>query len=176
MKKLSTLVAEVLKPLDQIREKIAANRQRHHELKRAPLTREESATQFRGWLDYQSELCRAHLGEVLRWFTHPGAVPELFPPEMTPNAVARTAGPVIAALNRPALEAFATEFFESANFGDLSRDSIRDDLTKLDAELLKLEIREESLIREFEEQGLPVSRRGDASPRVVLAENLEELS
>ena len=42
-------------------------------------------------------------------------------------------------------------------------------LEKMDAELFKLEVEEESVISEFEAVGLDVHRRGDASPAIILA-------
>ena len=113
---------------------------------------------------------RSHLRDVIGLFAHPGARPELFPPEMTPAEVARTAGHVFVALNRVALETLATDCLADAPTGELSRASISDDMRKLDAELLKLEVREEKFVRELEAQGLPVSRRGAASPAIVLSE------
>jgi len=45
-------------------------------------------------------------------------------------------------------------------------------LEEIDAELLRLEIDEERIIRESEEAGMPLLRRGDAYPAIVLLSTL----
>lgn len=170
MKKLSETIADMMRPLDVLRAQIRANQQQQAELKGYPLTPDEARDAFTGWLDHQSELGRNHLREMLQAFVHPGANVELFPPDMSPAHVARTAGHVLVALNRPALEAFAAENLADLPTGNLSRASIADDLKRLDAELFRMEVREERFVREFETQGLLVSRRADANPAVVLAD------
>lgn len=52
--------------------------------------------------------------------------------------------------------------------GSLSAEDHASTVAKLTAELDKLEREEEGLVREFERYGLPVDRRADANPAVVL--------
>jgi len=167
-----------------IRETLTRLSDERHATERVPVTRAEAERRFEDLL--ASEAAAVGAGVDAARFT----VPEYTPPERGVLALARPreiasgdplphlVGAVLARFNP---EALRTAFREEANtFYAQHPEALSDDartakLAELDAEQLCTACDEERTIREAESAGVPIARRGDASPPAVLTPD-EELT
>lgn len=160
------------KPLTDLRAKIAEAEAKREALKNAPLDRDESIENAKAWLSRKAQIGAQVVADCARQLQNPGANVELTEFSMNDGRQLAQLETLVVFLNREALEkAITSEINEQADPSRLPRASIRDDLVKLGAEIHGLCVREEVLVREIEAAGIPVNRRADADPAIVLADD-----
>lgn len=165
------------KPLADLRAKIAEAEAKREALKNAPLERDESIENAKAWISRKAQIGAQVVADCARQLQDPRANVELTEFGVNVDRLRAQLETLVVFLNREALEkAITAEINEQADPSRLSRVSIRDALAKLDAEIHGLCVREEVLVREIEAAGIPVNRRGDADPAIVLADDPARLA
>lgn len=144
--------------VDQIRAKIADLKQQRRDVGNAPVSRDEAEAAIDRYLDEVAATYRD--GRVLHGLITRGVVenfeaserPEAFAAFMFPDVIKRQ------------LMAEIDQHLENG----LTRGERNSELSDIDRKLAAAEREEENTIREAENDGLDITRRSDADPRVVL--------
>lgn len=165
--------ADALGTVDELRDRLAALREERDQVLAAPVPEAEALRDLDRWLDH----VEASAGLPVRGFMHGGEWPNLAV-VLRPGQKTVDASPAIdqlfalmVATNRPAIRALMAAAIADEYEGQapLDADARASRLREIDGDLDRLEKVEEVLIRQAEALGLPILRRGDARPEVVLA-------
>lgn len=170
MKNITQLFDNAQKPLNDIRAKIEAIELRLAELKHAPLDKSESKAQAAQWIERKAAKGREMLKIAAKYLEYPNAgLISVLPycENQNPQHAVEQLENVLFALHGETIAATIHDFMDDIP-NRLNRESVSDDIQKLNAELAQLEIVEEKTIRELEDSGYPAERRGMANPAVVL--------
>ncbi|TIN84869.1 hypothetical protein [Mesorhizobium sp.] len=161
LKATKSAAAEVKSGLDQLRAQIADLKKRRSQLEMAPVPKEEALKRIDALMDHLTE--RADIFLRAEQFTERD---RYVMPALGQNAATILLGFAAPLLRQRLVEKLSETY--AAGDGPTA-DAHRQLLAKFDAELLDLELAEESLVRAAEAAGIEILRRGDADPRAVLA-------
>ncbi|TIS04589.1 MAG: hypothetical protein E5X14_22550 [Mesorhizobium sp.] len=160
LKATKSAAAEVKSGLDQLRAQIADLKKRRSQLEMAPVPKEEALKRIDALMDHLTE--RADIFLRAEQFTERD--------RYVMPALGQNAATILLGFAAPLLRQRLEKLSETYAAGDgPTADAHRQLLAKFDAELLDLELAEESLVRAAEAAGIEILRRGDADPRAVLA-------
>jgi hypothetical protein len=172
-------VTGALDDLDVLRSQIAEKRNEIEALHRAPVPVSEALEQFDKWAADRAEQAVQSLRPEL--LSDPANVSgEMRLPDLSyrlDGEIARADHRadeilygLILATAMPAFRSIVEERIEAATAGRecLTAAERVERIERAEAELLDLELQEESVVRSLEGAGLPVERRADASPVAVL--------
>lgn len=171
------LSADAFGDLEEIREHIVAQKRAASEIAGAPRPVEDAMCEIDTWLDQAATTAvdQLRLGRMLR----PGAGAALeLPAFRAPGQVVADALPAVQvvlglliATNRAAFSDLVRGQLEDLADGreTLDDDARAERLAAAEAELLRLELAEEGVIRDLEAAGIATARRPDADPRALLA-------
>lgn len=154
--------AEFKAELITLRKDMAKLTRQREDVEAAPVPKAEALTAVSHWLD---ELEERHMPSPGAFTTgHVGDRPSLKTADGSPLAGLFAAA--CRELILKTLDDHLDDYYE--NRPSLSSEQKRQQLAKLDADILRLARLEESAIREAEAAGLPIRRREDAEPAIVL--------
>lgn len=161
---LTDTLQTIRQPILALREQIAPLNAQIDALRAKSLNRSESKAALATWLDQQTAAGEAALNRLASAVQWPDSPP------------ARPADPgewesLLFALQRPAIETRMNAAIDAAIPSDApTRATLTTQLASLEAQVRTLEQQEELLIRRLEESGMPVGRRRNAKPDIVLSE------
>lgn len=153
--------------LDLLRQKITDLQQEIEWTRNAPLPSSEAVKRIDDFIQYNQERFRPSdcLSTLLAPSGRMGDVESFKPTTSNDNDLA----PMLAWLFPDAMKSALTETLNDIGFeAGLPLSERGERVSKLEGKLLSLETEEESLIVSAESLGLPVYRRSDASPEIVL--------
>lgn len=144
--------------VEQLRARVAILQDERYRLTNMAVPKQVALQRLAIWLD---QMAQPITGFNVSSFAERDdfRAPDVHGPRFIAAAIALAAKPALT----ERLEAY---YSKQTVVSEAERDQAR---AKLDAELLDLELAEESLIREAEAAGLTILRRADADPRAVLA-------
>lgn len=149
--------------LENTREAIAALKAEAADLQGQPVSRDEALAALDEWIARRARECEPPVGNLLR------GRPECDLTVLDAGG-RRDAEAMLCAIVPDAVRDFVTPRIDAALDGQptASAEERQRRLADIEAELLRLQNDEESIIQHLEDAGIPTARRADADPRAVL--------